>query len=100
MTLDSQNLQSQTGQTIIVNQMQKKTNGIGTAGFVLALIAIFFGWIPFLGWIIWLLGLIFSFVGVFKEPKGLSIAGLVISLIGFILMIVVFGAILGSVAVQ
>ena len=72
---------------------KKETNGIGTAGFVLALIGIFLGWIPVVGWIIWLLGLIFSFIGVFKQPKGLSIAGLVISLIGIILLIVVFGAI-------
>ena len=72
--------------------MQKKSNGIGTAGFVLALIALFLGWIPFLGWIIWILGLIFSFVGVFKSPRGLSIAGLIISFIGIIMLIVVFGA--------
>jgi len=72
--------------------VQKKSNGIGTAGFVLALIALFLGWIPFLGWIIWILGLIFSFVGVFKSPRGLSIAGLIISFIGIIMLIVVFGA--------
>ena len=80
------------GKTIIINQVQKKSNGIGTAGFVLALIALFLGWIPFLGWIIWILGLIFSFVGVFKSPRGLSIAGLIISFIGIIMLIVVFGA--------
>ncbi len=80
------------GQTIIINQDEKKSNGIGTAGFVLALIALFLGWIPVLGWIIWVLGLILSFIGVFKSPKGLSIAGLVISLIGIILLILVFGA--------
>ncbi|MBG15940.1 MAG: hypothetical protein CL853_06280 [Crocinitomicaceae bacterium] len=79
-------------QTIIINQVQKKSNGIGTAGFVLALIALFLGWIPLLGWIIWLLGLIFSFVGLFKSPRGLSIAGLIISFIGIIILIVVFGA--------
>ena len=56
----------------------------------------FIGVIPILGWIIWLLGLIFSFIGVFKRPKGLSIAGLVISLIGIVLLIVVFGSFLGS----
>lgn len=97
MTSDSQNPQ---GQTIIVNQVQRKSNGIGTAGFVLALIAIFLGWIPGLGWILWLLGLIFSAVGVFKTPKGLSIAGLVISLIGIILLISVFGALLGTAALM
>lgn len=98
MTQDYQNQQAQNGQTIIIQQNEKKTNGIGTAGFVLALIAIFLGWIPLLGWLIWILGAIFSFVGVFREPKGLSIAGLVISFIGIIFMIVIFGAILGSAA--
>ena len=85
--------QSSSGQTVIVNQTEKRTNGLGTAGFVLALIALFFGWIPILGWIVWVLGLIFSFVGVFKPPRGLAIAGLVISLIGIIFLLVVFAGI-------
>lgn len=96
MTNDNQSPQNQSGQTIIFTQTEKKSNGIGTAGFVLALIAIFFGWVPILGWIIWLLGLIFSFAGIFKQPKGLAIAGLVISLIGVIMLLTVFGAILGG----
>lgn len=87
------NYQASTGQTIIINQQEKKSNGLGTAGFVLALVALFFGWIPILGWIIWALGLILSFAGVFKAPKGLAIAGLVISLIGIIMLLVVFAAI-------
>ena len=90
--------QSNSGQTIIVNQQEKESNGVGTAGFVLALIALFFGWVPVLGWIIWVLGLILSFVGVFKTPKGMAIAGLVISLIGIILLLTVFGALLGGIA--
>ena len=98
MTNESQNSSNQAGQTVIINQTEKKSNGVGTAGFVLALIAVFLGWVPVLGWIIWLLGLILSFVGVFKQPKGLAIAGLVISLIGIILLLTVFGAILGGAA--
>ena len=39
-----------------------------------------------------MLGLIFSACGMFKPPRGLAIAGLVISLIGIILLLVVFGA--------
>jgi len=81
------------GQTIIVNQTEKKSNGMGTAGFVLALIALFLGWVPIVGWIIWILGLVFSFIGVFKSPRGLAIAGLVISFIGIILLIIVFAGI-------
>ena len=88
----------QSGQQIIINQVQeKKSNGVGTAGFVLALIAIFFSWVPVLGWILWVLGLILSFVGVFKKPKGLAIAGLVISLIGLILIIAVAGVIAAAI---
>ena len=64
MTTDTQNPQSQSGQTVIIQQSDKKSNGVGTSGFVLALIALFLGWVPFLGWILWLLGLILSFVGV------------------------------------
>jgi len=78
-----------TKQTIIINQDKKQTNGIGTAGFALAIIAIFISCIPILGQIVWLLGLIFSFIGVFKSPRGLSIAGLIISLIGIILIVVI-----------
>ncbi|SHG56178.1 hypothetical protein SAMN05444483_11641 [Salegentibacter echinorum] len=85
-------------QTIIMQPGQNESNGTGTAGFVLALIALFLGWIPFLGWILWLLGLILSFVGLFNKPNGLAIAGLVISLIGVILLIFLFAglAIFGS----
>ncbi len=92
------NEQSNSGQTIIVNQQEKQSNGVGTAGFVLALIALFLGWVPILGWVVWVLGLILSFVGVFKKPKGMAIAGLVISLIGIILLLTVFGALLGAAA--
>lgn len=98
MTSDSQNEQSKSGPSVIINQIDKKTNGIGTAGFVLALIAIFLGWVPVLGWILWLLGLIFSIVGIFREPKGFAIAGLVLSLIGIIFLLTVFGAIMAGAA--
>jgi hypothetical protein len=87
---DGQNPQG--GQTIIINQQAFQKNGVGTAGFVLALLGLIFCWVPVLNWILWILGLILSFVGVFKTPKGLSIAGLCISFIGIILMLVVLGA--------
>ncbi|MDA3954003.1 MAG: hypothetical protein PF485_10165 [Bacteroidales bacterium] len=76
-------------------------NGIATAGFVLALITIFLGWIPVFGWIIWLLGLIFSSVGLANakkaegKGKGLAIAGLVISLIGIAFLILLAFGLLG-----
>lgn len=71
-------------------------NGLATAGFVLSIISFFLGWIPFLGWSMWLLGFIFSFIGIFKAPRGLAIAGLVISLIGIIITLLLTAAIFGQ----
>lgn len=76
-------------------------NNLGLAGFILSIVAILLFWLPFINGICWLLGLIFSAIGVFKKPKGLAIAGLVISLIGvviFILTLTLFAtaAVLGS----
>ena len=68
------------------------SNSMGTAGFVCALIALIFCWVPFFGTIMWLLGLIFSCVGLARRPKGLAIAGLVISLIGLVFLIFVVSA--------
>lgn len=86
-------------QTVIIQQTPSQgSNGLGTAGFILALLALIFCWVPVLDWILWILGLVLSFCGVFKAPKGLAIAGLVISLIGLILIVVVFGAIATAVA--
>ncbi len=70
---------------------EPKSNGLGIAGFVLALLALLLCWIPVLDWILWVLGLVFSFIGVFKAPRGMAIAGLVISLIGIIVLILVLG---------
>lgn len=79
-------------QTFIFQQPQPKpTNGIGTAGFILALISLIFSWAPVLGWILWILGFVFSLVGVFRQPKGLAIAGLVISSITFIALLAMIG---------
>jgi len=86
------NSNSNQAQTIIVNQQKSESNGTGTAGFVLALIAAFLVWLPILNFILWLLGLILSFVGVFKKPRGLAIAGLVISLVWIILLVLFFSA--------
>ena len=68
--------------------VEKKKNGLGVAGFVLALLGLIFCWVPILDWILWLLGLIFSFIGVFKKPKGLAITGLIISAVVLIALIV------------
>lgn len=88
-----QNTQQQNSRPLFIQQKANQSNEIGIAGFVLSVIAIFVGWIPFLGWFVWLLGLVLSFIGIFKAPKGFAIAGLIISLLGIVLLIFLFGAI-------
>lgn len=78
--------------TIIIREV-RRSNGLGTAGFVLALIGLFVSWIPVVGWIVWLLGLLFSFIGLFKRPRGLAIAGFILSLIDFIILVAFIGVI-------
>lgn len=65
----------------------KNSNTAGTAGFVLALTSIFLGWIPFFGWVLWVLGLIFSAIGLTRTPRGLAIVGFIISCIGGVFLL-------------
>jgi hypothetical protein len=81
--------------TNITIQQGSEKNSLGLAGFVLALIAVFLGWVPGLGWILWLVGAILSIVGLFRKPKGLAIAGTIISFIDIILLVTVFSALVG-----
>lgn len=82
--------------TVVNNVIQttSNSNSIGTAGFVLALIGLFLGWIPLIGNILWFLGALFSIIGLFRKPKGLAIAGTVISFIGLIIMTIIVGGIM------
>lgn len=82
-----------TQQTVIIQQVEppKRSNGLGVAGFVLALIGLLFCWVPILNIILWILGLVFSFVGLFKKPRGLAIAGMCISCIAIIIMVSLVG---------
>lgn len=65
------------GQTIIINQQERRsTNGLGTAGFILALLGLIFNWVPGLGWVLWALGLIFSFVEFSELPAAWRSPGL------------------------
>src|SRR5262249_6874300 len=66
-------------------------NGIGTTGFVLGLVGLVLSPIPFVGIVAWplvVLGLIFAAIGLARARKGiasntgLSIAGIVVSVLG------------------
>lgn len=79
------------------NVLQTRSNAIGTAGFVLALIAFILCVLPGINWFVCFFGLLLSFIGsfigVFKRPRGLAYAGIVISLIDFIILMEVIAPI-------
>lgn len=84
--------QADHNQTIIIQQPSRQSNGAGTAGFILSLISLVLSWVPGVGWIVWFLGFLLSFIGMFKTPKGLAIAGFIISIIDLIILLVFVGA--------
>ena len=63
-----------------------KTNGFGTAGFVLSLIGLILFWLPIPGWILWLLGTLFSFIGLSRSPRGLATAGFIMAIVTALLI--------------
>ncbi|TPR24474.1 hypothetical protein DY120_04125 [Apilactobacillus micheneri] len=69
----------------------KVSNGIGIAGFVLSIVSVVVSFTSLFSVIFWILGIIFSIIGLFQKPKGFAIAGTIISAVSgllFILMIV------------
>jgi len=69
---------------------EKPGNGMAVAGLVLGILAVVLCFIPFLNWILALLGIIFGAVGNGKanrgaKGKGLAMAGLILGIIGAIL---------------
>lgn len=62
--------QNQPPQSHIIITQKTESNGMGIAGFVLTVLALIFCWVPILGQILWFLGFIFSFAGIFKKPRG------------------------------
>ena len=77
--------------TVIVEG--SRSNSMGVAGFIIALIGLIFCWVPFVNFIFWFLGLVFSFIGLFKAPRGMAIAGFVLSFIVIFTIIAVMGSI-------
>jgi hypothetical protein len=64
-------------------------NKPGIAGFILALIAVFVGSVPVIGWIIWLVGMILSAIGLSRTPKNFAVAGIVLSIVSFVVLLIV-----------
>ena len=84
----------------VQSQPVRQKNGPGTAGLVLSILGLVLCWVPIANVILWFLGFLFSFIGVFKRPKGKAIAGLIISAISIVVIILVYGAIIESDVVE
>ncbi|WP_372474502.1 hypothetical protein AB4865_04275 [Capnocytophaga sp. ARDL2] len=78
---------------------EKSSNSMGIAGFVFAILASVLSFIPILNFILWLMGAIFSMIGVFRRPRGFAIAGLVISFFWIIVFIIVMFVLVGAATV-
>ena len=83
---------------VIDAQAEPKGNGAAVVGLVFGILAILLGWIPVLGWIFILVGLICSIVGLVKvkkvhKGKGPAIAGLITSILSIVTSVILFFAV-------
>lgn len=83
---------------VVTVNNESSSNGVGTAGFILALISLIFSWLPGVGWFVWFLGLLLSFIGMFSRPRGLAVAGFLISIIDVIILVTEVGIIGGLIS--
>lgn len=80
-------------QTIFAQPQQPTSgsNGLGIAGFILSLLGLLTScctcFVPWLG-LLSLVGLILSFIAVFRKPRGLAIAGIIMGAIGLIVVLI------------
>ena len=86
--MENQTSETQAPRIVYVHRPERK-NKIGTAGFVFAMLSLFLGWVPLVGWLFWFLGIIFSSVGLGRKPKGLAPAGLIVSIFALFVIIAV-----------
>lgn len=84
------NSTSHNEKVVIVNK-GSSGGGCATAGFVMAILGLLFGWIPVFGWIIWLIGVVLCVIGLFGESWGLSLLGILISFIDFFIISALIG---------
>ena len=81
------------GTKVIVINKGSGANGLAISGFVFAILGVLLGWVPIAGWIIWFLGFVLSFIGLFFSPRGLAIAGFIISFIDLFIIISIMGSV-------
>jgi hypothetical protein len=79
-------------------------NGLAVAGMVLGILGLVLCWVPFLGWLCALIGIVLGALGMSKakkvggKGKGMAIAGLVCGILGLLIGVVLF--VLATMAVR
>ena len=84
---------------VAVPAQPRKSSGMAIAGLIMGIFTLIFCWVPVVSWILGLLGLIFSIIGIAKKnggAKGAAIAGLVLTILGAIIGIALYGLVLGT----
>ena len=61
------------------DELPRRSNPFAIAGLAVAALAVLLGWVPMLGWVLWLGGLCCSLIGLMKQPRWPAVGGLVIS---------------------
>ncbi|GAB2472520.1 hypothetical protein [Jatrophihabitans fulvus] len=80
---------------------QQQGNGIATAGMVCGIISVVLFWIPIVGWILAILGIVFGGVGIAKANKGapnkgFGIAGVVCGIVSLVAYVAVVVAVINN----
>lgn len=76
-------------------RVEHKSNGLGTTGFILALINAIIFWVPvidFLCFVLWPLAGLLSLIGLFKSPRTLAFMGLLLCILPIVFLIAGVGA--------
>ena len=86
-----------------MDQIVKSKNGLGIAGFILALIGLVICWVPVLNIISLVLcglGFLLAFIGLFlkNRKKGLAIVGVLFGIAGCVIFYLVYAGLADKVA--
>lgn len=77
---------------MVVQAPLKPMNGVGLAGMIIGMLSYIFCWVPVLDFILGLIGVILSGVGLSRKERyrlnGFAVAGLVLGIIGLVIGVI------------
>lgn len=76
---------------VVVVEKRRRVNVFGLIGFIFSILTFFSSWIPVAGWLLWIVGLVLSTIGLFRTPRELAVAGFLISMISIFALIFLAG---------